>query len=427
MSQNNLDKTFIIKSKEIPAECNIIKSDYIFNCENKPIFEFNDGINFKEKIKNYIGEDIIGKILIGTENGFELIDYVDDTNYYIISGQIDYDNNTITLLRNDNEEIIIEGLRNDFINNIELNNTELIFTNTNEEIISLELNSIIFSGNYNDLSNLPNLITNHSQLNLDDGTNPHGTTKNDVGLSNVPNLDTTNAVNNEHTHGNKSILDNITEAFTTTLKNAYDNAVNCIRNNGNKILTHIDLTSGNPHNVTKNDVGLSEVDNTSDLDKPISNDTQNALDLKANDSDISTVGKSNDYEDLDNKPTLDFVESVSGNLVDNTDDKNPTVDFNTSDYDLKDFENNSTDKFIRESDTNLFDFLVEFVDENEITFRAPYDMQINSVVLSDPALVPIIEVNGVFYTFEDPIDRFDKIKVTSNLLDEVVKLKCERI
>ena len=38
-------------------------------------------------------------------------------------------------------------------------------------------------------------ITNHSQLVLDDGTNPHGTTKSDVGLGNVPNTDFTNAVN----------------------------------------------------------------------------------------------------------------------------------------------------------------------------------------------------------------------------------------
>ena len=37
------------------------------------------------------------------------------------------------------------------------------------------------------LALLPNPITNHSGLNLDDGTNPHGTTKDDVGLSNVDN------------------------------------------------------------------------------------------------------------------------------------------------------------------------------------------------------------------------------------------------
>lgn len=40
---------------------------------------------------------------------------------------------------------------------------------------------------YNDLDNLPTLIENHSELILDDGTNPHGTTKTDVGLENVDN------------------------------------------------------------------------------------------------------------------------------------------------------------------------------------------------------------------------------------------------
>ena len=39
--------------------------------------------------------------------------------------------------------------------------------------------------------------------------------------------------------------------------------------------------SENPHNVTKDQVGLGEVDNTSDIDKPISTATQEALDLKA--------------------------------------------------------------------------------------------------------------------------------------------------
>ena len=37
----------------------------------------------------------------------------------------------------------------------------------------------------------------------------------------------------------------------------------------------------NPHYVTKEQVGLNNVDNTSDLDKPISHDMQAALDGKA--------------------------------------------------------------------------------------------------------------------------------------------------
>ena len=47
------------------------------------------------------------------------------------------------------------------------------------------------------------------------------------------------------------------------------------------VATHIANTS-NPHNVTKAQVGLGNVDNTSDTNKPISTATQNALNLKAN-------------------------------------------------------------------------------------------------------------------------------------------------
>ena len=64
--------------------------------------------------------------------------------------------------------------------------------------------------------------SNLAQLNLvTDGDhdvridNPHGVTKAQVGLSNVPNIDTTSAVANSHTHANQSVLDNITAAYTT--------------------------------------------------------------------------------------------------------------------------------------------------------------------------------------------------------------------
>jgi len=39
---------------------------------------------------------------------------------------------------------------------------------------------------YNDLDNKPNLVTEHSELTLDDGTNPHGTTASDVGALPMP-------------------------------------------------------------------------------------------------------------------------------------------------------------------------------------------------------------------------------------------------
>ena len=142
------------------------------------------------------------------------------------------------------------------------------------------------------LALLPTPITNHSGLSLDDGTNPHRTTKADVGLSNVPNLNTTEAVNNEHTHSNKTILDNTTESFITALKNAYDGAVSWITTNGTNLINHLSNNS-NPHNVTKSQVGLSNVDNTSDANKPISTATQTALNSKLDK--VSTSGVERAY------------------------------------------------------------------------------------------------------------------------------------
>lgn len=54
------------------------------------------------------------------------------------------------------------------------------------------------------------------------------------------------------------------------------------------------LTATNPHNITKDDVGLSNVDNTADLDKPISTQTQEALDLKLDASAIPADAKFTD-------------------------------------------------------------------------------------------------------------------------------------
>lgn len=65
-------------------------------------------------------------------------------------------------------------------------------------------------------------------------------------------------------------------------------------------------TSDKTINITmdKTDVWLWNVDNTSDLNKPISTATQSALDLKANSADLATVATTGSYADLLNKPTI---------------------------------------------------------------------------------------------------------------------------
>ena len=84
-----------------------------------------------------------------------------------------------------------------------------------------------------------------------------------------------------------------------------------------QLTNHSDLfldDGTNPHGTTQSDVGLGNVDNTSDLNKPISIATQAALDLKADISSLATVAFSGDYNDLLNLPTInndvDYVSNV---------------------------------------------------------------------------------------------------------------------
>lgn len=69
------------------------------------------------------------------------------------------------------------------------------------------------------------------------------------------------------------------QAYDATILVDADIGVNVEAYNAN-IQSHVTATSGNPHNVTKSDVGLGNVDNTSDANKPISTATQTALDAK---------------------------------------------------------------------------------------------------------------------------------------------------
>jgi len=110
------------------------------------------------------------------------------------------------------------------------------------------------SNDYTDLSNTPFIPENHSDLTLDDGTNPHGTTKSDVGLSNADNTSDAN------------------KPVSTAQQTALDLKANL----ANPTFT------GTVGGITKAMVGLANADNTSDTNKPISTAQQTALDLKAN-------------------------------------------------------------------------------------------------------------------------------------------------
>lgn len=75
----------------------------------------------------------------------------------------------------------------------------------------------------------------------------------------------------------------------------------------------------NPHNVTKSQVGLDQVDNTSDNDKPVSSATQAALNAKADDSVLTAHKQDN------NNPHAVSKNQVGLGNVDNTSDLNKPV------------------------------------------------------------------------------------------------------
>lgn len=105
-------------------------------------------------------------------------------------------------------------------------------------------------------------------------SNPHGVTKSQVGLGNVPNVatnDQTPTYNDATAFTTLASGEKLSVAFSK-IKLAITNLINHIAN------------KNNPHSVTKSQVGLGNVDNTSDANKPISTATQAALDGKSNTS-----------------------------------------------------------------------------------------------------------------------------------------------
>lgn len=100
---------------------------------------------------------------------------------------------------------------------------------------------------------------------------------------------------------------------------------NLLQNVGTNSHVQIDnhiSSIANPHNTTKAQVGLSNVDNTSDLNKPISTATQTALNSKEN---LITAGTITQYWRGDKSwQTLDKAAVGLGN-VDNTSDLNKPI------------------------------------------------------------------------------------------------------
>lgn len=137
--------------------------------------------------------------------------------------------------------------------------------------------STAYRGDYGDIAYTHSLLTTG---------NPHAVTSSDVGLANVDNTSDLNKPISTATQGALDLKQNISSSLTlgNTLTTAYRGDY------GEIAYTHSQAITGNPHAVNATDIGLTNVDNTSDADKPVSIATQLALDLKQDTSSSLTLG-----------------------------------------------------------------------------------------------------------------------------------------
>lgn len=187
-------------------------------------------------------------------------------------------------------------------------------------------------------------------------TNPHNVTKSQVGLGNCDNTSDINKPVSKATQEELNTITNnleaeVTRATTaeTTINNNLNNEITRAESKETAIETSLNThiaNKTNPHEVTKVQVGLSNVDNTADLDKPISTAVQNALENKADrattlngynisdaytkaeiDSKLTAVykfkGSVNTYNDL---PTTDQTVGDVYNVLDTGDNYGWTTD-----------------------------------------------------------------------------------------------------
>ncbi len=145
----------------------------------------------------------------------------------------------------------------------------------------------------------------------------------------------------------KQIKDSITQsgqgstvALDAEIKRAKEAEVAITSNLNNHIQDY-----QNPHKVTKAQVGLSNVDNTSDADKPVSDATQTELDKKANQTYVNQLQQTitslqTTIQQLQTKVTnmSTTIESVQNNITNmqTTINTLPTVDNNDAKYLRKD-------------------------------------------------------------------------------------------
>ena len=230
-----------------------------------------------------------------------------------------------------------------------------------EDFDTLKEMSDWIAGHENDASAMNSAIQDNkngiSELNANiaahtgDKNNPHGVTKSDVGLGSVGNFKAVSTVANQGLSDTEkqNARTNI-GAGTSSLTLGETSSTAYRGDKGKTAYEHSQKTSGNPHGVTKSDVGLGKVDNTADLDKPISTATQTALDdINRN---LDELGKCKNFF----KPTLGTTTSNGVTCTDNN-DGTYTLNGTSSGINVFDFYSDNNNVPFQKGKTYKFIFL----------------------------------------------------------------------
>lgn len=123
------------------------------------------------------------------------------------------------------------------------------FDNINEEIDGIQDEVITISNTLTTINTTLSSLSTNLQTHSNDKTNPHEVTKEQIGLDEVDNTSDAN------------------KPLSTEQKEYIDQEVTTL----NDTITQHKTNADNPHSVTKSQIGLGNVDNTADINKPISN------------------------------------------------------------------------------------------------------------------------------------------------------------
>ena len=156
-----------------------------------------------------------------------------------------------------------------------------------------------------DIGDIEKDVTNH----IADKNNPHEVNKLQVGLGNV---DNTSDINKPVSIAQQAALDKLKSDLESI-----------IGSTGTDLSAHL-KDFDNPHKVTKDQVGLGKVDNTADLEKPVSVATQEAINAVQSNLDKTNISLENHIADKKNPHEVTKEQVGLGN-VDNTSDLDKPV------------------------------------------------------------------------------------------------------